>query len=41
MKKVIEIGEDRFNKEMELCQIIKTNRDIKILLDHFDDIPEI
>ena len=35
LKKVIEIGYDRLNQEMELTLMIKTIRDMKVVLKHF------
>ena len=35
------MGYERLDQEMELTRIIKTIRDIKIVLEHFAQYPEI
>ena len=35
MKKTFRVGYERLNEEMDLIQILKTIRDLKVLLKHF------
>ena len=41
MKKTFNVGYERLNEEMDLIQIIKTIRDLKVLLKHFSHFQEI
>ena len=41
LMKLLEIGYDRLDQEMELTKMIKTLRDVQILLKHFLQFPEI